>query len=295
MSHQKPRVVEKWVQVAGHPASPVRVTAADAGASDWLVLWPGLGGTAEEFRRLLREGPDRGWSVAALDPPGHGQSGAWDRWTSGDPDAVWDAVLVALGAPADSVLGGHSAGAYFALEYAQHHPTRGLILLDGGYLDPLPDGADLDALYTQNQEYLASRRFPSWEGFIATERAQARHWDSDADAMLRSQMAEVSRKVVPRISAATATQVMARLAPYRVSELAPVLCPALVAVATEPADLCPRREDALAHFRRIVGGAEAVRIPQAGHDLLLDNPQAVAGAVWAFLSAHLPRAADNGR
>ncbi len=234
-----------------------------------LVLWPGLGGTAEEFGRLLREGRERGWSVAALDPPGHGLSGAWDRWAAPETDAIWEAVLDAIGAPVDSVLGGHSAGAYFAAQRAQHHPTRGLILLDGGYLDPVPEGADLEALHTQSREHLAGHQFPSWEAFLATERAAARHWDRDAEVMLRAQMVEMGGQVRPRITAATATQVMALLAPYRVSALTASVYPTLVAMATVPAGLGPMRAAGLAAFSRLFAATQAVHIPRAGHDLLL--------------------------
>ncbi len=67
---KKKAMAEQFLTVEGRRLRVV--TETHDLRSPWLVLWPGLGGTAEEFRRVLREGPHHGYNVAALDPPGHG-------------------------------------------------------------------------------------------------------------------------------------------------------------------------------------------------------------------------------
>ncbi len=194
-------------------------------------------------------------------------------------------MLDALSPASPPILGGHSAGAYFALNWVLQNPTcGGLVLLEGGYLDPVPDGTDLHDLARQNQDYLASRRFLSWETFFEAERDAARHWDHDAEVMLQSQMIEYGGAVVPRIRVDTANQVMSALAPYRVQDITLVSCPALLVMATLPTEMAPQRREGAAKLRDKIPGLEVVEVPDAGHDLLLDNPTAVSQCVWEFLS-----------
>ena len=280
---------EQFVLVKGHS---IRVLMERSPASSgWLLLWPGLGATAEEFLRLLREGPHHGWNVVAIDAPGHGRSDRWDTWNHEDVVSVWDGVLEFLGSPVDVVVGGHSAGAYFAVTWATRRPgCRGLVLLEGGYGKPFPDGYDLDAVFHQNVAYLDARRFPTWDNFLGTEREAALHWDADAEAMLRAQMVECAGEVRPRIAAVTATMVMTNLADYRIDSLPLISSPTLVAVATLPPEMVAGREEAVSAFRERVPNLAVVYVPKAGHDLLIDNPAATAEAMWAFLSHVCPRA-----
>lgn len=276
-------MTEQFVRVEGYQ---IRILANRCpGSSSWMVLWPGLGGAAEEFIRLLREAPEHGWNVAAFDAPGHGRSDPWNAWSGASVMSAWDGVLQFLGSPCHVVAGGHSAGAYFAVTWATHRPhCGGLVLWEGGYLDPFPEGTDMDAVHQQNASYLQSRRFLSWEEFLAAERGSAARWDGDAELMLRAQMVERDGAIRPRIGVRTANQVTSRLADYRVNTLPVIRCPVLLAVATLPSDLAAIREDAISALRRRVPALDVVYVPKAGHDLLIDNPEAVSTAVWAFLA-----------
>ena len=275
---------ETFIRVKGHLVR--MLTASGDGVSRWLVLWPGLGGSSEEFVRLLREGPERGWNVAALDAPGHGRSDPWDAFTLPDMLAIWDAALEYL-SPSAVVLGGHSAGAYFAAIWAAQRRPRALVLLEGAYSDPFPNGVDMEAVYRQNAAYLDARRFSSWQEFFQAERADSAHWDDDAELMLRAQMVESDGKIRPRISAATADRMMTLLAAYHVRDLPVIPCPVLLAVATPPSSQSDVRERAVANFSGRVPNLHPVWVPNAGHDLFIDNPDAVSDAVWEFLSGHL--------
>ena len=274
---------EQFIRVKGR--SLRILTARHSEVAPWLVLWPGLGGAAEEFLRVLREGPEHGWNVAALDPPGHGRSEAWDTWSGDAVLSVWDGVLEAVGVSTDVVLGGHSAGAYDAILWASCRSScGGLVLLEGGYMDPFAEPIDIKEIHQQNRSYLESRRFSSWDDFFAAEEESALRWDHDAEAMLRAQMIEANGEVYPRIEVKTANQVMDTLAQYHGDSLPIIPCRVLVAVATLPEAMAEVREASVAHLRTRIPQVEVVRIDQAGHDLLIDNPEAVSAALWTFLS-----------
>lgn len=278
---------EHFIRIEGHALRVL--TRGTSNEYPWFILWPGLGGTADEFGRLMREGSEHDWNVAAIDPPGHGLSDPWDIWGDKDVALVWDAVMQFLRSPDQVVVGGHSAGAYAAVLWANRRTAcRGLVLLEGGYQDPFPDGTDIKAVFRQNASYLKSRQFPSWRDFFASERESAMQWDGDVEAMLTAQMVEVQQEIRPRIDLRTANQVMAFLMSYRVKDLPLIACPTLVGVAPLPESLAIARQEALRVFSERVPALEVLHVPKAGHDLLVDNPKAISTAVWTFLGSIHP-------
>lgn len=270
------------IMVDGHR---LRLMVTEHPGLPWLMLWPGLGGTAEEFLRLHREGPTFGWNVASIDPPGHGLSEDWDTWNSESALLVWDAVIGNLSPGIRPVIGGHSAGAFAALTWAARHlgEWAGLVLLDGGYSDPLPAGTDPRAALEANQAYLRSRRFGSWAEFLAEERQSARSWDDDIATMLRATMTSEGGVITPRISLTTANQVVEGLAQYHVDQLPILHGSALLLLATEPPEMDADRRQGVATLKRHLPGLEVVPVPGAGHDLMVDNPVVANAAVWRFL------------
>ena len=132
---------EVWGNLGG---KRLRILVAGKGART-VLLWPGLGSTAESFARLLREGATRGYLMAALDPPGQGRSDRIPIRGRSDATEIYLAGLNALRAE-NAVIGGHSYGAGAALAAVAGSSelcgrTRGVILYDGGYLpfDESPD------------------------------------------------------------------------------------------------------------------------------------------------------------
>lgn len=97
-------------------------------------------------------------------------------------------------------------------------------------------------------------------------------------------MTEASGEVYPRIEVKTANQVMDILAQYHVATLPVISCPALVAVATLPEEMAAIRNEGLADLATRMPQLEVAHMDGAGHELLIDNPQAVSDFVWAFLS-----------
>lgn len=266
-------------------AVPIHALATDESCQRWLILWPGLGGTAEQFMALLEAAPDLNVGVLALDPPGHGRTPPWPgNWTWPDVESVWEAALnwVQARGAQQSTVGGHSYGAYAAVMAARDPRVGACLLLDGGYLEPFPsyDRASSEAA---NAQYLASREFPSWDAYLASERAETKHWDHRAEVALRAAMREDNGVVRPVITLATANAVSHLLSTLHVAELPYDTRPTLLLTAGEPAQLLEtRREGALA-FRERHPQTSVVVVPDSGHDLLLDNPRVVLAAIKDFL------------
>ena len=96
-----------------------------------VILWPGLGMTAEEFLPLFDH--ENYTSIVAIDPPGHGQSSAIKKWEKKMVAAVFQRILKDLSSTT-AIVGGHSVGAVAALSALEVLPLQvsGIILIDGG-------------------------------------------------------------------------------------------------------------------------------------------------------------------
>lgn len=111
-----------------------------------FLLLHGLASNARLWDGVAERLADDGHGVVAVDLRGHGRSakpdGPYDVPTVADDVA---ALIVALGLE-HPVVAGQSWGGNVALELAARHPaaTRGIVCVDGGWLEP-------------------SRAFPDWE------------------------------------------------------------------------------------------------------------------------------------
>jgi pimeloyl-ACP methyl ester carboxylesterase len=70
-------------------------------------------------------------------------------------------------------------------------------------------------------------------------------------------------------------------------ELPAIRCPTLVVTGEEDVSVAPARSERTA---RAIAAAQLVRIPRAGHSSTLEEPQAVSGAIGAFLDGVSARA-----
>lgn len=181
------------------------------------------------------------------------------------------------------IIGGHSYGAYAALgSTGRDGRIEGYVLFDGGYLEPFPS-FDRAAVEEANARYLSSRQFPSWSAFLETERAESRHWDAYTEAALKSAMIESGGVIRPIVTVPTANQVSTLLSTYHVDELPLDSRPILLLLAGEPLDARMSREEAANRFRARHPHTHAAFIPKSGHDVLLDNPEAVLEHLGRFL------------
>lgn len=262
----------------------LRLLLADGGYERWLVMWPGLGATAEQFTSLLKHGPKMGINVISLDPPGHGFSEPWDKdFTLSSVKEILAGIFTHFKIRS-SIIGGHSYGAYIAAWCSSDLKSviEGLVLLDGGYLDPFPN-IELDQVKEQNKEYLSSRKFNSWEEFIQEEKQSAHYWDEDIKYMLCTTMKKESGKIIPRISLETANQVSSLLFNYSVSRLKKIQKPVLLLYPSLPEEYQSTRTEGVSKFNEQVENLQDFVVPNSSHDVLVDNPVYVNEKVWEFI------------
>lgn len=112
--------------------------AAGSTAKGSLVLVHGAGGTHQKWAGQLEEGVE-GWSVAALDLPGHGASSGSALESASDYAAVLVDFIEQSAMPRPLILCGHSMGAIIVLQTALNYPDQvdGLVLIGAGARMPV--------------------------------------------------------------------------------------------------------------------------------------------------------------
>ncbi len=248
--------------------------AAGLSCSDWappgaagppLVLVHGAGGTSRHWPEELRALPGR--RVVALDLPGHGGSPGPSLRSIGTYARSVVEALDALGI-ASAVVAGHSMGGAIALTIALEAPLRvaGLVLVGTGArlrVSPalLQATADPVAL-TAAAGMMADHAFGALAG-----------------PELRQEFARDLLATAPGVahgdfSACDVFDAMARLAEIR--------APALVVCGAEDRLTPPKYSEFL---RDRIPGARLELVPGAGHMVMREAPELVAGAIERFVAA----------
>jgi pimeloyl-ACP methyl ester carboxylesterase len=226
-----------------------------------ILLVHGFGGSSAQFEELVRR-LRPGLVPVAVDLPGHGRS---DGLVPPSLDALTDVVaafLTAIGIQRLACYVGHSFGGLIGLEFAHRHPTR----LDR--LVTLASAARL-RLHPDLLEQAASGRWdvarfePSFARGVPSERRRAVLHD------LTKLRLGLDRDTLRKLGEAAATDVAA------------VRVPALCVVPEDDVVLAPRHGAALA---AALPDARLVGVPGAGHYVHVEQPEAVASAVNAFLA-----------
>ncbi|MDG6107184.1 alpha/beta hydrolase [Dactylosporangium aurantiacum] len=252
----------------------VTISALAGGSGPPVVLLHGLAGSAAELVPTATGLLDA-YTVVVPDQRGHGHSTRRPADVSRDAyvaDVV--AVLDALTGPAagPAVLVGQSMGAHTAMLAAARHPdrVRGLVMLEGGV------GGDDGDYPSRLGAWFASWPvpFPSREAAVAFlgGRSLARVWAADLE--------ERADGYWPRFDAAVMTAAIRGVADVaRWDEWATVRAPALLvrgAGGTGPPDEVER-------MLRLRPGTGHVVVPDAGHDVHLDQPAAWLTVLRGFL------------
>ena len=257
----------------------------DQGYDEWLILWPGMGGTAEQFISLLKKRSKLKLNVIAIDPPGHGLSEDWtaDAFTIEATQQIWKGIMT-FSAINAAYIGGHSYGAYSALWAIEAigQRVKGIVLLDGGYLETFQD-IDFHDLSQQNLAYIDSQKFDSWEEYIQAERQQAPYWNEDLERMACSTMKAVNGKIVLRISHKTADQVSRLLQEFSIKRLPMIDLPVLLLYASLPHEFKEERERGIANLKARVPQLKAIEVPNSQHDVMVDQPQFVCEQLLEFI------------
>jgi pimeloyl-ACP methyl ester carboxylesterase len=251
-----------------------------------VVLLHGLAGHVGEWDTLARR-LSPAFRAIAVDQRGHGASDRHPRDVSrgayvADVLAVLDRL--ALHRP---VLVGQSLGGHTAVLTAAAHPDRlsGLVLIEAGPGGPNPDtpgeiGAWLDSWPVPFASRQAAAQFlgggPVGEGWAAgLEERDGGWWPRfDREVMVRSLAENAQRSFW--------------------TEWGQVTCPTLVVLAQHGIITAREADDMF----RLRPATRAVGVPRTGHDLHLEQPDALYNALSGFLGDlpwQIPHGNGDGR
>lgn len=252
-----------------------------------IICLHGMGGTGLGFGELAQQ-----WlgdfHVAALDLPGCGGSDALSEEAEYLPTQMADRMAGAfetLGKDQVYVMG-HSWGAHLSLYFAQAYPERikGVILLDGGYLQNIEIAGSLEEELEGIEDFYESVRFPSWDEFIESEKSELQRWSEELEAASRAQMTEKDGEIRLVMEPATAKAAIKGIYMEQTagifSQISP---PVLLLRATLPAEIEETRKQAVDHFMAQISQAEVHAIANTTHDIYRDAPVETAKVVKQWI------------
>jgi len=215
----------------------------------------------------------RGWNALALDLPGHGRSEGELRGTiPALADWLWD-LIKALGAPAVHLVG-HSMGALTALELAARHRRRiaGIALLGAALRMPVHPALLAAAGRTAP---LAAELICDWgfgpAGHVGGHKAPGSWMLGHALRLLGE---STGRRLQTDLAACNSYA-------EGLEAAARVRCPTLV--VTGAADrMTPARQGA--KVAEAIKGAQLVVLPDCGHMMMVEQPDATLDALVGFLA-----------
>ncbi len=262
----------EWITTQG-----CRLRALVAGTGPRGILcWPGTGLPAEEFLSLAHA-LESDFQVAAIDPPGHGQSEPWSgAWNWSDAVRATQDVLTHLDLKAP-LLVGHSLGGTTLLMIRPAIPSAGLIVIDGAFpmAEPYPT---YEAAEASMNAWMADTQAASWDAFFEAIKPDLHHWDADVQAGVRAMMRETTEGLVPRLDPRTIAAMLWNLSQFRLSDVEASDSPTLLLYGrNNPPDA--------EHIHRLHSRLFALRsaeCPSGGHDLLWDAPQWIAEQVRSY-------------
>jgi len=233
------------------------------GSGTPLLLSHGYSATSQMWRGQI-EAFSRLYKLITWDMRGHGQSDYPEDQAAYSEDATVDdmaAVLDAVGAR-DAIIGGLSLGGYMSLAFRLRHPERvkALLIIDTG-----PG--------FKNDEARAA-----WNKHAAS---YALEFEKNGLQSLQSrspEMAESSHRDASGLIKA-AKGMLTQRDPGVINSLPSIDVPSLVVVGAEDKPFLAAAD----YMASKIPNAVKVVIPNAGHAVNIDQPQAFNAAVLAFL------------
>ncbi|MEE9281994.1 MAG: alpha/beta hydrolase [Myxococcota bacterium] len=262
----------KYFAVAGvatyvHHTGPTTLpdSVPDLRRGEVVLFLHGAGGNGNVYAGLL-ERLAAEHSPIAFDLPGHGRSGELDSLGSIERMAAFTRAFVERLGLRKPVLFGHSLGGAVAMRYALDHPDelRALVLCATGASFHVAD-AQIDRL-----------RLVA-EGKARREFNRQAYASSAPPEVLRQAFGE-ELKTDPR---ARLGDVIAASEWNAAAEIGRISVPTLVVHGEEDAPQLAKEADVLVSG---IAGAKKVVIPRAATGLPLEQPDALAEAVRAFLA-----------
>ncbi len=233
------------------------------GTGPALLLSHGYSATSQMWRGQI-EAFSRHYKLITWDMRGHGRSDYPDDQAAYSEDATVDdmaAVLDAVGAR-DAIIGGLSLGGYMSLAFRLRHPerVRALLIIDTG-----PG--------FKNDEARAA-----WNKHAATFALEFEKNGLESLKARSPEMAESSHRDASGLIKA-AKGMLTQRDPGVINSLPKIDVPSLVVVGSEDKPFLAAAD----YMAGKIPGATKVVIPNAGHAVNIDQPQAFNAAVLAFL------------
>jgi pimeloyl-ACP methyl ester carboxylesterase len=213
-----------------------------------------------------------GFNVLAVDLPGHGRSGG-EPLRSVEAIADWLVALLDAAAIPRAAFVGHSMGALATLECAARHPGRVTRIAAAGIAVPMEVSDDLlDA--ARRGDHLAYDLVNGWS--YGPRRSLG------GNAVPGMWMTGNSMRLLERNRPGTLATDLAACRAYANGEAAAaaVRCPALVITGQRDLMAPPRNAKTVL---AALADARSVELPDAGHALMAEEPDAVLDALRGFL------------
>jgi pimeloyl-ACP methyl ester carboxylesterase len=258
--------------VAGHAIHAYTGSRPLDPALPYVVFVHGAAHDHSVFALQSRYFAWHGCNVLAVDLPGHGRSRGAPLATV-EAIADWLAALVAAAGAPCATLVGHSMGALAALECAARHPQRVARIALLGPAVPMAVSDEL-AVAARDDEALAYAMITAWS--FSMRRALG------ANPSPGMCMTGQSLRLMARAAHGTLAIDLAACAAYvnGLDAARAVRVPALLILGARdlmaPAKATPPLVEALADSR-------VVTLPDSGHALMAEEPDAVLDALRAFI------------
>ncbi len=213
-----------------------------------------------------------GWNVLAVDLPGHGRSSGGALPSVAAIGDWIPAVLDALGI-GKAALVGHSLGALVVLECAARHPERVTKIVLSGPAAPMTVSDDLLAAAKAN-DHVAYELINGWSYSAGKQLG--------GNTMPGVWLTGNAMRLMERTPSDVLYVDLSACQAYAagLDAAAKVRCPALLILGARDIMAPPKNAQALI---AALGDKRVVTLPDCGHALMAEQPDAVLDAIRAFL------------
>lgn len=272
------------------PALPVYEEGHEKGDLIWFLH--GLGDTHYTWDEIFND-LKSDFRLLSMDLPGHGSSLEYFNEQSeymDDAVSCLKKITEQVSNDLSFFIVGHSLGAEIALQFAATFPdlVKGVVLLDGGYIQNEDIAADLITDLKQVQEFYKSYQFSSWESYLENEKDYYQRWsDYVQKAAVVKMKEDEDKQIISKTTLATHEAAIKSLHKYPSKGIYPeVECPILLLRSSLPEASNAMKEVAAKRLIRAASEATDQIIPKAGHNLHIDAPHEVANRIRKWIEVH---------
>jgi pimeloyl-ACP methyl ester carboxylesterase len=260
------------LDVAGHSAYAYTGARALVPAQRTVVFVHGAANDHSVWALQSRYFAHHGWNVLAVDLPGHGKSGG-EALPSVETIADWMVALIDAAGVAEAALVGHSLGSLAALECVARHPDR---ITKAALVGPAVPMTVTDVLLdaARRDDHVAYELINGWS-FSSGKQLGGNRLPGIWMTGNSMRLLERNRPGVLHTDLLACNVYAGGLA-----AAARVRCPTLAILGARDIMAPPKNAQALV---ATLPEARVVKLPECGHALMAEQPDAVLDALRAFL------------